>query len=167
MREIMENAAGLLPNDRTHQIKAFGYWQVLPEWTVGGNFLAASGQPITCLGTYPVALQTDGFPDYGSAYHYCFGPNGANNPSAQGAAGRLPWDIRLDASLTYAPALVKGLALKVDVFNVANKQAVQQIDQLYNLDDGSRSATYGTPGALVGYTPPRSVKFTVEYNHAF
>jgi TonB dependent receptor/Carboxypeptidase regulatory-like domain/TonB-dependent Receptor Plug Domain len=167
MREIMEYAGGLLPNDRTHQIKAFGYWQVLPEWTVGGNFLAASGQPITCLGTYPVAQQTDGFPDYGSAYHYCFGPNGANKPSPQGSAGRLPWDIRLDASLAYNPALVKGLALKVDVFNVFNKQTVQQIDQLYNLDDGSRSATYGTPGALVGYTPPRSMKFTVEYNHAF
>jgi hypothetical protein len=167
MREIMENAGGLLPNDRTHQIKAFGYWQVLPEWTVGGNFLAASGQPITCLGTYPVAQQTDGFPDYGSAYHYCFGPNGANKPSPQGAAGRMPWDIRLDASLTYNPVIVKGLALKVDVFNLFNKQTVQQIDQLYNLDDGSRSPTYGTPGALVGYTPPRTVKFTVEYNHAF
>jgi hypothetical protein len=167
MREIMENASGLLPNDRTHQIKAFGYWQFMPEWTVGGNFLAASGQPITCLGTYPVALQTEGFPDYGSAYHYCFGPNGENKPSAQGAAGRMPWDIRLDASLTYSPAIVKGLALKVDVFNVFNKQTVQQIDQLYNLDDGSRSATYGTPGALVGYTPPRSIKLTVEYNHVF
>jgi hypothetical protein len=55
----------------------------------------------------------------------------------------------------------------VDVFNEFNKQTVQQIDQLYNLDDGSRSATYATLGALVGYTPPRSVKFTVEYNHVF
>jgi len=167
MREIMEYANGILPNDRTHQIKAFGYWQVLPEWTLGGNFLAASGQPITCLGTYPLALQTDGFSDYGAAYHYCFGPNGKNLPSPQGAGGRLPWDIRLDASLSYAPALVKGLAVKVDVFNVFNKQTVQQIDQQYNQDDGSRSPTYGTPGALLGYTAPRSVKFTVEYNHVF
>ena len=167
MREIMEYTDGLLPNDRIHQIKAFGYWQVLPEWTLGGNFLAASGQPITCLGTYPLARQSDDFNDYGSAYHYCFGPNGANTPSPQGSAGRLPWDIRLDASLSYAPALVKGLALKVDVFNVFNKQTVQQIDQQYNTDDGSRSPTYGTPGALLGYTAPRSLKFTVEYNHAF
>lgn len=167
MREIMEYSNGLLPNDRTHQIKAFGYWQVLPEWTLGGNFLAASGQPITCLGTYPIDRQTDGFSDYGSAYHYCFGPNGANVPSPQGAAGRLPWDIRLDASLSYMPAVVKGLALKMDVFNVFNKQTLQQIDQQYNQDDGSRSPTYATPGAFVGYTAPRSVKFTVEYNHVF
>jgi hypothetical protein len=166
-REIMEYADGLLPNDRTHQIKAFGYWELRPEWILGGNFLAASGQPITCLGTYPVDKQTDGFPDYGSAYHYCFGPAGANLPSPPGAAGRLPWDIRLDASLTYRPAAVKGLSFKVDVFNVFNKQTVQQIDQQYNSDDGGRSPTYGTPGALVGYTAPRAAKFTVEYNHAF
>jgi hypothetical protein len=167
MREIMEYADGLLPNDRTHQIKAFGYWQITPEWILGGNFLAASGQPITCLGTYPVALQTDGFPDYGSAYHYCGGPNGANLPSVPGSVGKLPWDIRLDASLTYAPAMLKGLSFKADVFNVANKQTVQQVSQLYNNDDGSLSQQYFTPGAFVGYTSPRAAKFTVEYNHAF
>jgi hypothetical protein len=157
----------LLPNDRTHQIKAFGYWEFMPEWTVGGNFLASSGMPITCLGSYPLALQTDGFPDYGSSYHYCFGPSGANPPSPQGAGGRLPWDIRLDASLTYAPKAVAGLAVKVDVFNVFDKQTVQQIDQQYNLDSGDRSPTYNTPGAFVGYTAPRSVRLSVEYNHKF
>jgi hypothetical protein len=167
MREIMEYADGLLPNDRTHQIKAFGYWQITPEWILGGNFLAASGQPITCVGTYPIALQTPGFSDYGAAYHYCNGPNGANLPSPPGAAGNLPWDIRLDASLTYAPAMLKGLSFKIDVFNVTNKQTVQQISQLYNFDDGSISQLYKTPGAFVGYTSPRSGKLTVEYNHAF
>ncbi|GAB3440000.1 TonB-dependent receptor [Massilia solisilvae] len=165
--EIMEYANGVLPNDRTHQIKAYGYWEVTPEWILGGNFLAASGMPITCLGTYPIDKQTDGFPDYGAAYHYCFGPSGANPPSPQGSAGRLPWDVRLDASLTYRPAAVKGLSFKVDVFNVLNKQTVQQVDQLYNTDDGSRNPTWNTPGAFVGYTAPRSARFTVEYNHRF
>jgi hypothetical protein len=166
MREIMEHADGLLPNDRTHQIKAYGYWEITPEWILGGNMLVASGMPITCLGTYPNAPSD--MPDYGSAYHYCFGSDGSKNvPSPQGAAGRLPWDIRLDTSLTYRPAVVKGLSFKLDVFNVFNKQGVQQIDQQFNTDEGSRSATYGTPGAFVGYTAPRAAKFTVEYNHAF
>lgn len=166
-RELMEYANGLLPNDRLHQIKAFGYWEFVPQWTVGGNFLAASGQPITCLGNYPLALQTPGFPDYGSAYHYCGGPAGENPPSPQGSAGRLPWDVRLDMDLVYKPAALKGLALKMDVFNVFNKQTVQQIDQTYNTEGGSISSTYGTPGPFVGYTQGRSVKFTVEYNHRF
>ena len=70
-------------------------------------------------------------------------------------------------SLTYAPKAVEGLSVKMDVFNIFNKQTVQQIDQLYNLDSGDRSPTYGTPGAFVGYTSPRAVRFTVEYNHKF
>ncbi|WP_426112288.1 TonB-dependent receptor [Massilia sp. PWRC2] len=166
-REIMEYASGLLPNDREHQIKAFGFWEFVPQWSVGGNFLAASGQPETCLGNYPTALQTAGFPDYGSAYHYCNGPSGANVPSPQGSAGRLPWDVRLDMDLVYKPNFLKGLAIKIDVFNVFNKQTVQQIDQTYNTDTGSISPTYGTPGPFVGYTQGRSAKFTVEYNHRF
>jgi hypothetical protein len=166
-REIMEYAGGLLPNDRTHQIKAFGFLEITPEWSVGGNFLAASGMPIACLGNYPLALQDAGFPDYGSAYHYCFGPAGENKPSPQGSAERLPWDVRLDMNLVYKPAMIKGLAVKLDVFNVFNKQTVQQIDQQYNTDSGGISPTYGTPGAFLGYTAPRTAKFTVEYNYKF
>jgi hypothetical protein len=166
-RELMEHADGLMTNDRTHQIKAFGFWEFMPQWTLGGNLLVASGQPITCLGTYPAALQGDGFPDYGSGYHYCFGAPNKNVPSPSGSAGRLPWDTRLDMDVVYKPAMVKGLALKMDVFNIFNKQTVQQIDQQYNTDSGSLSSTYGTPGPWVGYTSPRSVKFTVEYNHRF
>jgi hypothetical protein len=169
-REIMEFADGLLPNDREHQIKAYGYWQVIPEWSIGGNLLVASGMPITCLGTYPSALidKDPGFPDYGSAYHYCFGTNGADNPPAPpGTGGRLPWDVRLDMNVVYKPNFMKGLLFKVDVFNVFNKQTVQQIDQQYNTDSGDRSPTYGTPGTKVGYTSPRSAKIGVEYNHRF
>ncbi len=168
-REIMENATGLLPNDRKHQIKAFGFYQVLPEVSVGGNLLIASGQPITCLGNYPQALQANdpGFPDYGSAYHYCFGPAGANLPSPNGAAGRLPWDIRLDMDIVYKPQALKGVSFKFDVFNVLDKQTVQQIDQTYNTSADGISPTFGTPGARTGYTAPRSMKLTMEYNHKF
>jgi hypothetical protein len=166
-RELMEYSNGLLPNDREHQIKAFGFWEVIPQWTVGANLLVASGQPETCLGNYPDALQTPGFPDYGSAYHYCNGPAGANVPAPQGTAGRLPWDVRLDMDLVYKPNFMKGLAFKMDVFNIFNKQTVQQIDQTYNTGTGSISPTYGTPGPFIGYTDGRSVKFTVEYNHRF
>jgi hypothetical protein len=166
MHEIMEYANGLLPNDRTHQIKAFGYWQVMPEWTLGGNMLVASGEPIACLGNYPdVDNAMTG--QYGSAFHYCYGRTAsANVPTPQGSSGRLPWDVRFDASLTYTPAMLKGLALKLDVFNILNKQSVQQVDQQWN-SGGDVSPTYFTPGATVGYTAPRSAKFTAEYNHAF
>nr|GFD59861.1 hypothetical protein [Tanacetum cinerariifolium] len=35
--ELMVGAYGLLPNDRTHQIKAFGFYDVTPELTAGAN----------------------------------------------------------------------------------------------------------------------------------
>jgi hypothetical protein len=167
-RELMEYSDGLLANDRKHMIKAFGFWNFLPEWTVGGNFTFASGQPETCLGNYPdalIAADTD-FPDYGSAYHYC-GVNGATVVAPQGSAGRLPNVIRVDTDLVYNPHQVKGLALKIDVFNVFNRQTLQQIDQTYNTGTGSISPTYGTAGPFLGYSAPRSMKFTVEYNHSF
>ena len=168
-REIMEHAYGTLPNDRRHQIKAFGIYEITKEWSIGGNGLISSGEPITCLGNYPAPFVANdpGFPDYGSAYHYCNNNRTSTQPSPPGAAGRLPWDIRFDMDIIYKPQQVKGLAVKLDVFNVFNKQTVQQIDQQYNNADYSISPTYGTPGPFIGYTSPRSAKFTVEYNHRF
>lgn len=168
-RELMEYSDGTLANDRKHSVKAYGFWDFLPEWTLGGNLLMQSGQPETCLGNYPDALIANdpGFPDYGSAYHYCGSTTGANTPSPQGTAGRLPSDIRLDMDLMYKPHQVPGLKFTVDVFNVFNRQTLQQISQTYNDATGGISTTYGTPGAFVGYTAPRSIKFSVQFDHRF
>src|SRR5699024_4092825 len=48
--ERMEYATGVLPNDRRHQIKIFGAYQITPEWTVSGNWYLASGTPRLCRG---------------------------------------------------------------------------------------------------------------------
>lgn len=153
---LMIGADGLLPNDRKHQIKAYGFYQIAREWMIGGNFLAASGRPRSCFGNRPDI--PDGIDDYGSVYFYC----GKETP--RGSLGRLPWDVRLDAGLSYRPDYVKGLTLKVDVYNVFNKQTAQTIDETYNLDGTTISSTYGR---VISYTPPRSVKLTAEYNHRF
>jgi outer membrane receptor protein involved in Fe transport len=153
---LMVGADGLLPNDRKHQIKAFGFYELAKEWTVGGNFLAASGRPRSCFGNRPDI--PEGIDDYGSVYFYC------DKETPRGSLGRLPWDIRMDANLAYRPEIIKGLMLKVDVFNVFNKQTAQTIDETYNLDGTTVSSTYGR---VISYTPPRSAKFTVEYNHRF
>jgi hypothetical protein len=154
-REIMEYKNGLLPNDRTHQIKAYGFYEINPMFTVGANFLAASGRPKNCIGNHPTV---DPSYDYGSAYAYC---NGV--PSPRGTTGNLPWDIRLDLNLVYSVAQVKGLALKLDVFNVTNRQTTQTIDEVYNSGDGV-SSTYSR---TISYTAPRSARLTAEYNYKF
>lgn len=155
--ELMYGANGLLPNDRKHQIKAFGYYEITPEWAIGGNFLAASGRPRSCFGNYRDL--PDDAPDYGSVYFWC-----GDAAAPRGSRGNLPWDIRLDANLSYRPAIVPGLAVKLDVFNVTNKQVAQNMDETYNLTGTTRSAIYER---VISYTAPRSARLTVEYIKRF
>lgn len=153
---LMVGANGLLPNDREHQIKAFGFYEIMPQLTVGGNFLAASGRPRSCFGNSPNIPSN--IQDYGSVYFYC------DKAVPRGTLGRLPWDVRTDMNLVFRPAQAKGLALKLDMFNVFNKQTEQTIDETYNLNGTTINSTYGR---VISYTAPRSIKFTAEYNYKF
>ena len=162
---IMRFADGRLPNDRRHQIKAYGFYDITPEWTVGAFALLASGRPRSCFGTNPNTLgSADVGYNYQSASHYCFGATGPLNvPSPRGTAGSLPYDRNLDLNLVYKPAVVKGLSLKVDVFNVFDNQVAQKVVERYN----TNNARYNLYESVLSYTAPRSVKFTAEYNHKF
>ncbi|MDC8757254.1 TonB-dependent receptor [Janthinobacterium fluminis] len=154
--ELMVGANGLLPNDREHQFKAFGFYELTPEWTVGANGLLASGRPRNCFGWNP---NVPGEVDYSSVYFYC------EKAQPRGTMGRLPWDVRLDMNVAFRPQQIKGLTLKVDVFNLFNKQTAQTIDETYNVDSSTNiSPTYGR---VISYTAPRSVKLTAEYNYKF
>lgn len=160
-KELAVGANGLLPNDRTHQIKAYGFYEVTPEWTIGGNLLLASGRPKSCLGRFLFDGTT---PNYSNGPHYCGGTAPANNQlSPRGTKGNLPWDQRLDLNVVYKPAAVKGLQFKVDVFNVLNKQIVEATEERWNQGNGIRSSF----GRVIGYTDPRSAKLSVEYNKKF
>lgn len=159
--EMMVGANGLLPNDRTHQIKAFGFYEITPEWTVGGNVLLASGRPMTCFGT--LANPGDS-PNYNSTSFYCGGSKSSENTlQGRSNAGRLPWEKRLDLNLVYKPNWFKDLSLKVDIFNVFDQQVAQTREERYN----NRTALRSTYGRIISYTGPREVKFTAEYNHKF
>jgi len=59
---------------------------------------------------------------------------------------------------------VPGLAVKIDVFNVTNKQVAQNVDETYNLTGTTRSAIYER---VISYTAPRSARLSIEYNKRF
>jgi hypothetical protein len=166
-KELMVGANGLLPNDRTHQVKAYGFIQVAPEWTVGGNLLAASGRPRSCVGRFLFGFAPGdplGTPNYSNGPHYCGGTTVATNElTPRGTLGHLPWDTRLDLNLVYQPAMVAGLALKVDVFNVFNKQVAQAVEERWNNLNNMRNTYERT----LSTTTPRYVRLTAEYNHKF
>jgi hypothetical protein len=158
--EQMIGADGLLPNDRTHQIKAFGFYDLTPELAVGGNLLLASGRPRSCFGTDP--LHRGG--DYSSAAHYCGGAIAEDNVlSERGSLGRMAWEKTVDLNLTYKPKFLQGLSLRADMFNVFNSQTVSKVDESYN-SDSARVATYEMP---IYFSAPRSMKFSAEYNYKF
>lgn len=169
--EFTPGAYGRLPNDREHQLKAFGFYQLTPEITLGGNVLVQSGRPKTCLGTnnnvdagldpsWPLGYEYEWGPGYGPEYFYCGG-----EPVPRGTLGRMPTEKRLDLAVTYAPNYVKGLQLKVDVFNATNEQKPRSRTSTY--DAGDQTVISPTYGMLTQYQAPRSVRFTVEYNNRF
>ena len=151
---LMEYAGGYLANDRRHQLKAFGAYQLNDEWTASATLRIQSGMPKTCLGYYGDNEDPIG---YGSSYHYCFG-----QPSAPGDAGRLPWTKRVDLGIQYRPAFAKGnLALSLDIFNVLNELKPVQTDSeaqsnVYTVSNTYNMGTY--------YTAPRSVRLSASYD---
>lgn len=184
--ELMIGSYGYLPNDRRHQIKAFGFYRLTSELDVGANLLLASGRPKNCIGNFigfdangnaipgsgTPSFGTsqddfDGIYSYGSSYRRCSFDGGRTiTETPRGSEGTLPWDTRLDLNVVYRPSYVKGLALRADVFNVTNKQTVQAIDEVHEnaYDPSTITPTYGR---AIGYTAPRSVKFTVTYDVKF
>lgn len=168
--EFAPGSDGLLPNDRKHQLKLFGFYQLTPEWSVGGNALIQSGRPKLCLGTnvesdsgenpaYPSGIEQGG-PGYGAEYYWCGG-----KPAPRGSQGRMPWEKRLDLNLVYTPNILKGLSVKLDVFNVFNAHKALTQEAAY--DDGSGTTILPNYAQASYYQTPRSAKFTMEYNHKF
>jgi hypothetical protein len=161
--ELMIGSEGLLPNDREHQIKAYGFYEVTKEVMVGGNVLFASGRPRSCIGSEanPAA---SGSPNYANQTFWCLGATRAENViTKRGSLGRLPWDNRLDLNVAYKPNMLPGLQVRLDVFNVANRQVAQNVTEAYN--SGSLISTiYGTPLSL---TAPRSARVSVSYDKKF
>jgi hypothetical protein len=157
-KELEEYASGYLPNDRTHVIKAFGYYALTKEFMVGANALLSSGRPRQCLGAYPDAA--DGAAVYGNLFHYCTAPGATDaTPSPRGSTGRLPWTKTLDLDFSYRPMWASGLELKADVFNVFNSQTAAR-----QRDINAPASRYQM---ITDYTAPRSVRFSAVYDMKF
>jgi hypothetical protein len=167
--ELMKGALGYLPNDRRQQLKAFGFVTVDPKIDVGANLLLATGRPKGCLGNFAgtpalgtTAADFSSSYAYGSYYRYCT-TNGVASFVPRGSMGTLPVDYRLDMNVVYRVASVKGLKVRFDVFNLLNKQTVQALDEVHEVD-GDPSSVLPTYGRVISYTAPRSGRLMVSYD---
>ncbi|HYH97109.1 carboxypeptidase regulatory-like domain-containing protein [Hyalangium sp.] len=168
---LLPNRSGLLPADRTHQLKAFGARELVLRpglsLNLGLSYRGASGTPFSYLGAHV---------DYGSGQAYIL---------PRGGAGRLPWVHRFDSRLAVNYKVAKDItaSLSVDVFNVFNFQTATAYDQNYTYSPvlpivgGSRAdlpgkvldAETGEPipdeainknfGKPTAYQAPRSFRF--------
>lgn len=165
--ELMEGANGPLPNDRPHQLKGYGFYQMTPEWRFGATAVATSGRPKNCTGIYPEDFgyadprEDDGFSymAYGGPYyHFC-----NKEISPRGSAGRMPWNYRLDLNVAYQPSFADSrLELKLDVFNVFNRQSVQNIVEYYEL--GGFGNRYNQSNRPISFSQPRYFRFSAKYD---
>ncbi len=115
-------ASGILPTDRTHQLKLYGnyMWRKL---NFGLAWNIQSGTPITGYLDHPVYTNAGEIPD---------GP--------RGAYGRTDWYFPLDLHADYALKLgeTKTLRFGLDAFNVFNRIVAYRVDQNKEVD--------GSPG---------------------
>ncbi|WP_266156602.1 TonB-dependent receptor [Dyella silvatica] len=155
---LMQNSNGRQANDRRHVLKAYGTYQVAPEWTVSGVLTLASGTPISCLGFFgPGETDPTGYgANAGGAYHWCGG-----KPASPGSTGFTPWIHTLNLSAEYRPQWAdKKLGFQVLVNNVFNEQKVTQVQPYYG-SSTNPSPLYLRPAAM---EIPRYVQMSVSYD---
>ncbi|WP_426701909.1 TonB-dependent receptor [Rhodanobacter sp. Col0626] len=154
--QLMSYANGDQANDRKHVLKAYGTYQIAPEWTISGNLTLASGTPQTCLGGYGPEESNPGL-GYGIGnYHWCGGV-----PAPGGSTGFTPWIHTLSLQAEYRPTWAnKNLGFSVEVYNVTNEQKATQIYPVYG-STANPSSSYLLPQ---GYETPRYVRFGVTYD---
>ena len=162
---MMINKTGVLPLDRTHNIKVFGSREfVLSQnnsFDVGLSYRGTSGTPLNVTGSHYI---------YGSGFTFIL---------PRGSGGRLPWVHGVDAHVGYNHKLGRGLLATVylDSFNLFNFQAVTNQDQVYTFDNidpvengtaadlanvknraGQSPALNPNYQKPLSYQPPRSVR---------
>ncbi len=172
--EFSINSDGPLPNERKHQVKIFGAYQLTEEFAFGGNVVFASGRPRSCIGNAPSPVNAasgnpfvpgvspvTNYSGYGSAYFFCRGV-----ASPRGALGHLSAEFTSSVNFKYTPSFVPGLTLKADVFNLFNRQVGTAVEERFNAAGGS-SSVRTTYGQVQAYSTPRTVRLTVAYDKKF
>lgn len=167
---LMEYYNGDQSNDHRHAFKAYGFYQLTPEWGVSGNLSLVAGAPKQVLGYYAgenyplydvngnyIGQNTDPV-GYGGSYHFYNG-----EPSPPGSHGRLPWVRQLDVGLSYKPRFADGrLAINLNVFNITNEQSPTYLNARSEISAGSPHPLFAAP---LAYQTPRYARLTISYDY--
>jgi len=155
-------AYGYLPNDRRHNIKLFGAYQLTPWLLLGGNFAMVSPRRFGCIGLVPDAI--DPFANaYGAAGNYCplaDGKVAATNPTVlvpRGSVFKSNWQSSTDVTLSFKPQPDNpDLTFEIAAFNLFNQKAKIDYSEVGTDGGGGPVTTYRLP---TGYQTPRYFRF--------
>ncbi|XPF93493.1 TonB-dependent receptor [Colwellia sp. RE-S-Sl-9] len=159
---LTDGANGNLPNDRRHQVKISGSYQVIENLNLGANFNFTTGRPRNSFGYHP----TDVFASYYGAESFVKD----GELVSRGSEGRTPNTWTLDLSATYNLDWEgNDIMFRADIFNVTNNDKATQLNEINERLDGSDPVTgadFGehnpTYGLASSYQTPRYVRFSVS-----
>ncbi|HXE77218.1 MAG TPA: TonB-dependent receptor [Rhodanobacter sp.] len=154
---VMTYSGGDQSNDRRHQIKLLGYWQVTPEWLLGANAQILSGTPRVCYGYFgPEQGNPSG---YGASYHFC-GAEGT--PAPPGSTGRTPWQEIVSLNVSYRPAFAEHkLGFSLLVYNLFDQQRMTQFYPTSESGPGKLTSKFWVP---IFAMTPRYLQFGITYD---
>jgi hypothetical protein len=143
---------GLLPNDRTHQLKLYAAYLFDAGLGLGGSVVASSGRPLTPMAANPVYSRAGEIPE---------APRGSGISTEDGFATRTPFQWSVDLHADYSIAMGnQRLVVLLDVFNLLDRQGVLTYDQ-----NTEKAFQVDNPdfGRRTSYQPPRSIRVGLRY----
>lgn len=156
--EIVEDGYGRLPNDRPHNFKIWGSYDITEDLSASFNYNWFSGRPLNHFGYH------EDLPDWAAEY---FRKDG--QPVPRGTAGRTSDVQTLNLGLNYFTDILGGQAqLSLTVFNPFAWDTITDVEEIGEsgpLIPGDPSANdkalWNTP---TNWQSPRSVRLSVRYD---
>ena len=126
----------MLPNDRTHQVKAYASY-AFSNLNAGVGVQAGTGVPLTNLAANP------NYPNAGEIPITQKG--GGITTVADGTLTRAPMDLTVDVHLDYTIKVGKSqrMVLAADAFNLFNRQSATWYDYCSDAGFGTSNPNYG------------------------
>ena len=146
----LQNAEGLLPNDRTHVFKAYGSYRFGARVTAGSYLMLQSGTPLSYLGANPIY-----------SYDFVF-------LRPRGTEGRTPWIWDLNLHLGYdlrrsGSPLVSRIVL--DAFHLFSGKRAVRIEQKAFLGLASQPIPNPNYGKVLLRQPPMTLRLGVQIQY--
>jgi hypothetical protein len=158
--QFLGSPDGILPLDRTHQIKLVGNY-MFHDLNLGVGFNASSGAPLTPLTTNP---------EYGNGGEIPAGPRGSGIQTVDGFMTRTPFQSDVDVQAAYQIRLGadRRLTVLADIFNLFNQQIVQNYDAWTTLTFGAGpNPNFGQPTSEIIAGPqiqaPRQIRIGARF----